>query len=105
MHGGIRAVIGQEHQAELLRIGVVRLGDMRAHECACRGTDQVMRAAPRAALVILTGAIEFDAVAGQQFDAGGQQGHLDFRGAGVGGAALVVFNDLLGVDRHFLFSL
>jgi len=44
-------------------------------------------------------------VAGQQFNAGGQQGDLDFRGTGVGGAALVVFNNLLGVDRHVFFSL
>src|SRR5690606_16272266 len=35
-------------------------------------------------------------------DAGGEQGDLDFRGAGVVIAALVVFNDLAGVDGHLV---
>src|SRR5690606_4377779 len=39
-------------------------------------------------------------VLGQLFDAGGQQGDLHFRGAGIAVAALVFVDDFLGIDGH-----
>src|SRR5688572_19256271 len=47
-----------------------------------------------AAVVVLLVELE---VTGELLDAGGQESHLDFRGAGVGRAALVFFDDLAGV--------
>jgi hypothetical protein len=42
-------------------------------------------------------------VVGEVVDAGGEQGHLDFRGAGVVGDALELFDDLGGIDGHGVF--
>jgi hypothetical protein len=39
-------------------------------------------------------------VFGKVFDAGGQQGNLDFRGAGIVGGALVLADDFAGINGH-----
>jgi uncharacterized membrane protein YhiD involved in acid resistance len=57
--------------------------------------DQLQQAA--AAVVVLLVGLE---VAGELLDAGGQQRDLDFRRTGIVGGALVLFDDLLGVDGH-----
>src|SRR5690606_34867884 len=82
-----RGVLCSATQAELLDQALVTLDVLllQVVEQAAAAVDHLQQAA--AAVVILLVGLE---VAGQQFDAGGQQGDLDFRGTGVGGAALVV---------------
>src|SRR5690606_38216359 len=81
-------------QAQLLDQALVALVVLALEivEQAAAAVDQLQEAA--AAVVILLVDLE---VLGQLLDAGGQQGDLDLRRAGVVGAARVVGNNLLGV--------
>src|SRR5688500_17798532 len=89
-------------QTELFDQGLVALVVLALEvvEQAATAVDHLQQATTD--VVLLRVQLE---VAGELLDAGGQQGDLHFRGAGIGRAALVFFDDLAGVDRHRCFAL
>src|SRR5687768_13106951 len=96
-----RSVLGLATQAEFLDQGLVALAILLLQivEQAAAAVHELEQAT--AAVVVFLVGLE---VAAELFDAGGDQGDLDFRRTGVGGTALVVFNDFLGIDGHSFFS-
>src|SRR5690606_24981745 len=88
---------GLSAQAEFLdqRPVAGRVLAMQVVEQAAATVDHLQQATT--AVVVLLVRLE---VLGQVHDAGGEQRHLDFRRAGVVGAARVFFDDLLVVDGH-----
>ena len=89
-------------QTELFDQGLVALVvfALQVVQQAAAAVDQLQQATT--AVVVLLVGLE---VAAEVLDAGGQQSDLDFRGAGVVGAAGVVGNHFLGIDGHGVLSL